>query len=358
MGYSKDQPAGSDADMFVDAYKKDGSKREWRVIFDSGTNESIGGITTDGDYVYVSYAHSDTGGYLHKVVKLDETDGTVSWRKQLSISDTTITPRDLEVGGTDVYALVYLNNTVDNSEDGTAIIKLNSSGVLQWTKRYTVSNGNFTQMEIDSSGNFILAGGSADAAGAGASDLMVAKFNDQGTEQWAKLVGTTGTDSTQNLTVLDNGNYAISEIKMNITTKFDAGVTILSASGSLVDSMYVSSDDDNYWATSFIGSPDGYALTGYSYASSASDADALIVHMNEGLTVSECSLCIDSTPAVASYSTTQYSETLTNADFTGNTTSFTSTTITDDQSAMSVSNACVADLKQLVEKFSVFPSRR
>ena len=109
------------------------------------------------------------------------TSGSVQWKKQIGDSDDN----DFYGSVTDSSGNLYIAGGYDpNAGQGKAnIIKLNSSGVIQWQKFLAGTSG-YRHMAIDSSNNIYVCG----TIDGGPADCLVVKYNTSGSVQWQKRV--------------------------------------------------------------------------------------------------------------------------------------------------------------------------
>ena len=78
------------------------------------------------------------------------------------------------------------------------LMKFDSSGTKQWTKQLVTSNRQYDQGSksfFDSSGNIYVTGRTAGFSSGIDSDIILIKFNSSGTKQWTKKFGTSSTET-------------------------------------------------------------------------------------------------------------------------------------------------------------------
>ena len=91
-------------------------------------------------------------------------------------------------------------------------MKFDSSGTKQWTKQLVTSNRQFDQGSksfFDSSGNIYVTGWTPGFSSGIASDNILIKFNSSGTKQWTKKFGTSSTETGLGGTTDSSGNIYV-----------------------------------------------------------------------------------------------------------------------------------------------------
>jgi len=102
------------------------------------------------------------------------------------------------------------------------VIKLNSSGVIEWQKSYGGSEDDeFHSIRQTSDGGYILAGYTKSNDGditdlKGVGDLWLVKINSFGTIEWQKTLGGSNDDRAHNISTTTDGGYIIAGASMSI----------------------------------------------------------------------------------------------------------------------------------------------
>jgi hypothetical protein len=218
------------------------------------------------------------------VVKLDSS-GNVQWTKTIGGSDwdeaySIIQSSD---GG---YVVAGETRSFGAGDWDIYVVKLDSSGNVQWTKTIGGSDWDGANSIIQSSdGGYAVAGGTL-SFGAGSADIYVVKLDSGGNVQWTKTIGGSSSDEAYSITQSSDGGYVVA----GYTYSFGAGyediyVVKLDANGNVCFSQNIT----NYSVSSNVGSfsaPSTVAIsqsptvntvspTVASYASSVSDICAL-----------------------------------------------------------------------------------
>ncbi len=182
--------------------------------------------TSDGGYVVAGYTYSNDGdvtgnhgNYDYWVVKVNST-GVLQWQKTLGGSgdDFANSIQQTSDGG-------FIVAGYSNSHDGDVtdsygaydfwIVKLNSTGVLQWQKSLGGSGFDLaTNVKQTNDGGYIVAGSTASTNGDitfnhGSYDFWVVKLDNTGVLQWQTTLGGTGNDNASSIQQTSDGGYIV-----------------------------------------------------------------------------------------------------------------------------------------------------
>jgi len=211
-------------DLFVVKYNSNGTK-EWTKQLGSPSSDYANGVATDssGNVYVAGVTYGGLDGNSNQdnadlfVVKYNSS-GTKQWTKQYGTGEydeargvaTDSSGNVYVVGGTKGN----LNGISNSGRTDAFVIKFNSSGTKQWTKKLgTWQNDLANGVATDSSGNFYVTGFTyQDMDGntsAGNADLFVAKYNSSGTKQWTKQLGTSKHDRARGVVTDSSGNVYV-----------------------------------------------------------------------------------------------------------------------------------------------------
>lgn len=219
-------PSAGARDAFVRKYDAAGVLQWTRQLGTSGRDGSYG-VSADGlGNVYISgYTYGDLGGPNaggdDAFVSKYDAAGTLQWTRQIGTSSADFS------GGVSADGLgnVYIcGHTAGDLAVPTAgiydafVSKYNEAGVLQWTRQFGTSENDFDGgVSADSLGNVYISGDtSGDLGGpnAGDRDAFLSKYDDAGTLQWTRQLGTSDTDSSEGVSVDGLGNIYITGITL------------------------------------------------------------------------------------------------------------------------------------------------
>jgi hypothetical protein len=205
---------------------------QWKKCYGGTANEAANCIqqTTDGGFIAVGYTQSndsDVVGYHGGnsdiwLIKINNTGG-LSWQKCLGGAgmDIGYAIQQTTDGG-------YIIAGETNSSDGDVasnwggskkgwIIKLNSTGGMQWNKCVGAEGqGDLKSIQQTSDGGYIATGSTeGNTLNHGFYDAMVVKFNSTGGVIWNKCYGGTNYDYGESIIQNIDGNYTLAASSMS-----------------------------------------------------------------------------------------------------------------------------------------------
>jgi uncharacterized delta-60 repeat protein len=175
--------------------------------------------TSDGGFIVAALTDSfGAGSYDLLILKLDSS-GNIQWERTYggSGSDFGISIHTTSDGG---YIVAGFTDSFGADLHDFWILKLDSSGNIQWQKTYGgIGNDRATSIQPTHDGGYIVAGGT-DSFGAGLRDFWILKLDSSGNIQWQKTYGGTGNDRATSIQMAaDNGFIVAGE-----TDSFGAGL--------------------------------------------------------------------------------------------------------------------------------------
>jgi hypothetical protein len=233
-GWTKSFGAGY-SDMYVVKLDSSGNVQWTKTIGGSKDDLALSIIqSSDGGYVVAGWTKSFGAGSLDMyVVKLDSS-GNVQWTKTIG-------------GGSSLFAVDYAFSIIQSSDGGYVVagktlsfgaggydfyvVKLDSSGNVQWTKTIGGSDWDEARSIIQSSDGGYVVAGYTYSFGADYSDIYVVKLDSWGNVQWTKTIGGSVTDVAYSIIQSSDGRYVVA----GWTSSFGAGD----------DDFYVVKMDDN-----------------------------------------------------------------------------------------------------------------
>lgn len=212
-------------DIFVAKYDADGNKQWTRLL---GTSESDNGqgiaVDSSGNSYITGYTGGDLEGETNAghddifVAKYD-TDGNREWTRQFGTSHYDYGMGIAVDSNGNSYLTGYTqeqNQWGDIVEEDIVLAKYDANGTEQWsitfgTPELDAGHG----IAVDSNGNSYITGytrgdlNNPPDTNQGGRDVFIAKYDTAGNEQWTRLLGTGQTEVGNSITVDAKGNSYI-----------------------------------------------------------------------------------------------------------------------------------------------------
>jgi len=217
--------------------------RDWSIQQTSNGGYVIAGVTLSND----SDVSGNHGNYDGWIVTLDSS-GVIEWQKCLggSLNDMVFSIKQTVDGGYIVSGLSYSNDDdVSGNHDtsGTTsdawIIKLTSSGVIQWQTCLGGSTNDIAYcIQQTNDSGYVVAGTANSNDGdfpdnRGGFDAWVAKLSNNGSVQWKKCLGGTADDGASSVQQTLDGGYVVagytSSNDGDVSGNHDTSVTVKDA---------------------------------------------------------------------------------------------------------------------------------
>ena len=292
-GYTNSYGAG-DVDMYILKINSDGTLGWTRTVGGTGYDAAWAIInTSDGGYAVAGRTNSyGAGGYDMYIVKLNSS-GTVQWTRTVGgagafSGDVAHSIAQTNDGG---YAIVGNTATLGYSSGSTDcyIVKLNSSGVVQWTRTVGGTNAEAAYGITATSDGGCAITGYTMSYGAGNQDVYVVKLNSSGTVQWTRTVGGTSGDKGYSIVQTTDGGYFISGSTLSFGAGgFDYYMIKLNSAGTVQWTRTAGGPDSEYEflhkITGIQANDGGYAVVGTLLSVGVSDG--YMVKLNSSGSVS------------------------------------------------------------------------
>jgi Secretion system C-terminal sorting domain len=201
---------------------------EWQKSLGGGTVDDAYSIcqTFDGGYIVAGYSQSfdgdvtgNHGGFDFWIVKLSSS-GAIQWQKSLGGSGLD---QAFSVVQTTDSGYIVAGTTASNNGDVTGnhgsydywVVKLSSSGSIQWQKCYGgTSNDEANSIQQTTDGGYIIAGYSNSTDGDvtgnhGGVDYWIIKISATGVIEWQKSLGGAGSDFGNKVLQTADGGYVV-----------------------------------------------------------------------------------------------------------------------------------------------------
>ena len=244
-----------------------------KVALDSSGNFYVSGYTTTG-----------TDGYYQFLIIKCNSSGTIQWSRKFGAN-----------GGHDSSYGVALDSSgnphvmggISNGPYGNSdivVLKYNTSGTLQWKQVLGGSNhdNGLGGIALDSSGNIYI-GNTTRSSGSGNYAIHTAKLNSSGTVQWQRTLSGSGIDFNEAGIAVDSSGNAYITGATNSTGAggFDAVIAKYNSSGTLQwqRTLGAGSNDHSYGEPA-VDSSGNFYIVGYTASGGAGGNDILIAKYN------------------------------------------------------------------------------
>lgn len=266
------------ADFWVIKLKTNGDI-DWQKTF-GGTSAdvaySIQQTLPDGGYVIAGQS-SSFGNQLGDIwiLKINST-GEINWQKTYGGgSSAAKCIKQTSDGG-----YIVAGETLVAGSTDVWVLKLNANGVIVWQKTYGGAfraAANSIQQTTD--GGFIVAG-EASPSGVNIPDFYILKLYADGTVQWEKTFGGSGYDIARAIQQTSDGGYIVAGETPSGASNADFWILKLNSSGDLVwQKTYGGAFRDA--ANSIQQTSDGgYIVAGETYSSGAGSADFWVLKID------------------------------------------------------------------------------
>ncbi len=282
----------------------------WENTIGGSSTEELKSVrqTSDGGYILGGWSHSDISGDKTEdnivefsadywIVKLDAS-GNIEWQNTIggSASDELTS---LEItsdggyiaGGQSWSEISGDKNDSHRGEEDYWIVKISSTGSIEWEKTIGGANEDFLRsVQQSTDGGYIAAGSSGSdisfdktEATLGDEDYWVIKLDASGNIVWQKSYGGAGSDDLYSIAVATGGGYIIggestSDISAQKTentigtgVRSDYWIVKIDNSGTLVWENTIGGDKFDYCREVINSDDQGYVAAGYSDSPASAD---------------------------------------------------------------------------------------
>jgi len=177
----------------VAKYNELGVIQSQNSVVSADGNQTVGVAVDSSNNVYYLNRLADSTYITISVIKYNSS-GTLQWTKRFSnipIERDAYTSAITTDSNNNVYISAYWLNA---SGYNIVIIKLNSSGTTQWQQRLMSGSSNiilytYGNIVVDSSGNVYFSGLSYDTGGVVNQEILLVKLNSSGALVWQRTIG-------------------------------------------------------------------------------------------------------------------------------------------------------------------------
>jgi len=237
------------------------------------------GVAVDGTgNIYVTGMTDSFGAGSSDLILLKcSADGSLLWQKTWGGSEWEEGNGVAVDGSGNIYVTGTTNNFGAGSYD-LILLKYNADGSLLWQKTWGGSDWDFGYgVAVDGSGNIYVTG-RTENFGAGNDDLVLLKYSADGSLLWQKTWGGSNTDWSWGVAVDGSGNIYVT----GRTKSFGAGSSDLillkySADGSLLSQKTWGGSDGDYGNDVAVDGSGNIYVTGYTNSLGAGSLDVILL---------------------------------------------------------------------------------
>jgi hypothetical protein len=284
-GYTYSFAAGY-MDMYIVKLNNSGSLQWTRTV--GGTGEEIAMTiiqTTDGGFAVAGYTRpSGTGNADYYIVKLDAA-GSLQWSRSIDRANYDYAFSIIQTTGGG-FVIAGFSATGGVFTDYMYIVKLDAGGTYQWSKTYGGSGDDIASSIIQTTDGGFAVAGFTDSYGPH-NEFYIIKLDSSGMLQWSRLLGETssGSDATSVIQTTDGGFALAGGFQPTGTGNYDMYIIKLSSNGSLQWTRTLGGTGDDK-AQSIIQTTDaGFVVAGYTNSFGAGNYDMYIVKLNSSGTL-------------------------------------------------------------------------
>lgn len=191
-----------------------------------GWDEANGHIVVDENKIYVAGRYNAPGSFSGGSAVLavfDKSTGDYLWHRTWQGS-TSWTPVDDAFGMTTDSTSLYLVGITNIAGNGSQIflLKYDLSGNLIWERTWGGNKGEAARAILITQDGDILIGGKTNSEGAGENDIVLLKYNAEGTLIWSKIWGGSDIDEVHDMVSYGNVLYIAGETNSYGSGKNDA----------------------------------------------------------------------------------------------------------------------------------------
>ena len=198
-----------DFDAFLAKFQVNGSLAWAQTLGGSAYDVGLSlALTPDGGFALTGWTSSFGAGNADVLIAKFQANGSLAWAQTLGGSDNDY-GASLAIAPDGSLLLTGHTLSFGAGVQDVLLAKFQANGSLAWAQTLGgtgAENGN--SLAIDADGSLALTG-STNSFGAGSYDILIAKFQTNGSLAWAKTLGGTNDDGGVRLTITPNGSLLL-----------------------------------------------------------------------------------------------------------------------------------------------------
>jgi hypothetical protein len=246
--------------------------------------------TSDNGYIVAGSTYSfGAGNDDIWLLKLDSS-GIVQWQKTYGGTSTQYA-LSVQQTSDDGHIIAGCTYSVGTDSRDMWLLKLDSSGIIQWQKTYGGTDWDIAYSVEQTSDNGYIVAGDTDSFGAGLRDMWLLKLDSSGIVQWQKTYGGTDIDAPWSVQQTSDNGYIIA----GNTFSFGAGgndgwLLKLDSSGNVQwQKTYGGTDWDHAWSVRHT-SDNGYIVAGYTDFFGTDNKDIWLLKLDSSGNIPDCNI--------------------------------------------------------------------
>lgn len=202
VGYTESMGSGN-GDMYLIKTNSSG-RLEWEKTFGGSGADGARSFasTSDGGYILAGYTESKGAGKWDGWVVKVTSSGNLQWDKTFGGSEGEAF-NSVVVSSSNSYVLAGGANTK------TWLLKVDNSGNKQWEKKFDAKGGGWAEDVFETSDNGYILAGIVDNKISGNRDMSLIKTDHLGNSEWNKAIGGSSTDEAYSATQSTDGKYIL-----------------------------------------------------------------------------------------------------------------------------------------------------
>jgi uncharacterized delta-60 repeat protein len=254
---------------------------DWQKVYGGTSYDRAYSIrqTNDGGYIVAGETSSfGAGNYDCWILKLSAT-GTIEWQKTYggSQEDYAMSIEQTSDGG---FIALGVTSSFGAGLEDAWILKLRSDGSVEWQQTYGGSDSDYAWfIQQTSDGGYIIAGETY-SFGDGTDDGWILKLSSSGNIEWQQIYGGSDQDWFSTVQQTSDGGYAVCGSSYSFGAgSSDGWILKLASNGNIEWQQTYGGTDYDYIFFIQQTEEGGYIVAGYTYSFGAGDDDVWVLKL-------------------------------------------------------------------------------